>query len=113
MCQCPEALPPPNDQIKKCRIILQGLAAGLLLISILSIMAENIFGLLMYLLLIYLLFMSWTQFNWCLTLVFFLFCVTDFIQSTILLIGMYMFYYLGFNMVNFFKANMCFSVCMS
>lgn len=98
MCNCPEPLPPPNDQIKKCRLILQILAAGLVVISILCILAGNIFGIFMYLLLIYMLFMSWSQFNWCFALVFFLFSVTDFIQNVIVLIGMYLSIYLGYNM---------------
>ncbi len=88
MCNCPEPLPPPNEQIKKCRLILQGLGAGLLIISILAIVARDIMNVFMYLLLLYMLYMSWSQFNWCFALVFFLFSVTDFIQITILLIGM-------------------------
>jgi hypothetical protein len=84
-----------------CRLILQILAGGLLLLIVLSIIAKSFYGIFMYLLLIYILYMSWSQFNWCLTLLFFLFCVTDFIQSTIMLIGMYfcLFYRLGFNII--------------
>ena len=110
MCQCPDPLPPPNEQIKKCRTILQALAAGLLIICVLSILAGNFFGMLMYLLLIYLLYMGWTQFNWCITLVFFLFCITDFIQTTILLIGMYLPFYVGSNMGYFLKIRKCLQV---
>lgn len=88
MCHCPEPLPPPNDKIKKCRIILQVLAVGLLLITIMAIVAKDIMNVFMFLLLFYMLYMSWTQFNWCFALVFFLFCFTNLIQVTILLVGM-------------------------
>lgn len=64
------------------------LGAGLIVISILAILAQMIFSIFMYLLLLYMLFMSWSQFNWCMALVFFLFCVTDWIQSLILIIGL-------------------------
>ena len=89
MCQCPEPIEPPNTTIRNCRYILQGLAAGLLVLTVFSIFTGDIISMIYFLMFIYLLFLSWTQFNWCTTLFFFLFSSLQFIFSTIILIGMY------------------------
>ena len=88
MCNCPEPLEPPTPQIKKCRLILQVLALGLVLISALAIANGYFFNIFMYALLAYMLWMSWSQFNWCFALIFFLFSVTSLIQNLITLIGL-------------------------
>ena len=106
MCQCPDPIEPPNTTIRNCRYILQGLAVGLLILSIFSIFSGDIISMIYFLMFIYLLFLSWTQFNWCTTLCFFLFSSFQFILSTILLIGMYFLHYLASLMETSFSTSM-------
>jgi VanZ family protein len=90
MCNFPSPLPPPNPQIKKCRHILQFLSVALILISILGVIVRDIFTIITYLLMVFLLYLGWAQFNWCFTLIFFLLSLTNFIGAVIALIGMYL-----------------------
>ena len=78
MC-CPPTIDPPNDELAKCRRLLQGLAIGLLPIAVLSIVTEFYFQFLVAILLFFLLFMSWQVFNWCSVLFFFLYCLVQLI----------------------------------
>lgn len=111
MCNCPDPLQPPNPQIQKCRLMLQVLAAGLVIISGLAIAAGDIFSVFMYGLLGYMLFMSWSQFNWCFALIFFLFSVTNFIQTLIIIIGLYLFNNLEYNTIFFLQTEWSSKVC--
>jgi hypothetical protein len=68
--------------------MLQALAIGLLIIGIIGLLTSLVFELLYDLLLIYMLYIGWTTFNWCITLTFFLFCTMQTIQSIIVMVGM-------------------------
>jgi hypothetical protein len=68
--------------------MLKILALGLLIIGVIGIMNKLVFEFLYDLLLIYMLWMSWTVFNWCMTLAFFLFSTIQTVQALIVFIGM-------------------------
>ena len=90
MCQClPDALEPPNQKIKQCRLLLQLLCASLVIIGTLAILVKDIFGFINCLIYAYILYMAWATFNWCILLLFFLLLLIQTIQVYILFAGMY------------------------
>jgi hypothetical protein len=96
-CPCPQPIPPPNETIAKCRKMLQILAVGTLIIGVLGVLCGDVFQLIYGLLLIYVLYMAWTTFNWCMTLMFFMFCTVRTLTSLITFVGLYFLYDLGSN----------------
>jgi hypothetical protein len=104
MC-CPPALEPPNAEIAKCRKLLQGLAIGLIPVAVLSLAAGQAFQFFVFLFLFIFLFLSWRTFNWCSILFFFIYCLVQLVQSTIIIAGLYHNVYSASNIVDFSAAN--------
>lgn len=77
---CPEELPAPNQTLKNCRLILQCLAVGLAVLSLFSILAGQLFGVLMFCLLAYLLWVGWARLNWNIVMMFFLYSSLIYVQ---------------------------------
>jgi hypothetical protein len=68
--------------------MLQFLAIGLLVLGIVGLFSSFVFDLIYDLLLIYMLYLAWTTFNWCMALTFFLFCTIQTVQAVIIMIGL-------------------------
>ncbi len=68
--------------------MLQILAIGMLVIGVIGITCGQVFQFFFNLLLIYVLYMGWTTFNWCMVMAFFMFSTIQTVQSIIIFIGM-------------------------
>jgi len=56
-------------------MMLQALAAGLIVLCLFSMMVGQLSDIIMNLMLIYVLYSSWAQFNWMYCLMFFFYCI--------------------------------------
>lgn len=84
---CPPALEPPTAEHAKCKKILMILTICLLPMAILSLVVGQAFQFFICLFLAFFLCMGWRLFNWCTILIFFLYCLQQVVQSTIMIIG--------------------------
>jgi hypothetical protein len=64
-----------------------GLTIGLLPVAILALVVGEAFQFFICLFLAFFLCMGWRMFNWCTILIFFLYCLQQVLQSSILIIG--------------------------
>lgn len=90
---CPPALEPPTAEHGKCKRYLQGLAIGLLPVSILALASGNsdfIFQFFMSLFLVFFLFLAWRTFNWCIVLMYMIYSLVFLMQAAISLAGLYL-----------------------
>jgi len=71
--------------------MLQILAVGLFVIGIIGLACSQVFPFFFNFLLIYMLYMGWTTFNWCMVMAFFMFSTLQTVQSIIVFVGMYLF----------------------
>lgn len=98
MCfDCPQQIPPPTEELKRCRNFMQALAAGLFILSLFALLCGEIFYILMLGLLAYALYLGWAEFNYSITLYIFLYCSLQSLISYVEMIGLYFFANLGFS----------------
>lgn len=84
---CPPALEPPTPGHAKARKILMTLALAIVPIAILALVVGDPFQFFICLLLVFFLFVAWRIFNWCTVLMFFVYCIQQIIQNTIIIAG--------------------------
>jgi hypothetical protein len=65
---CLESLPAPTPEMARGRILLQLLAAGLGIVTLFGIIAGDMFAFFLTMILAFMLYMSWSEFNYMLTL---------------------------------------------
>jgi hypothetical protein len=82
-------VPPPTADLAKCRLILQILAGGLLVLSLFAIIAGQLFFIFYALIMAYMLQISWATFDYGMVLYFFLFSCLEIIMVYVEVIGMY------------------------
>lgn len=75
MClDCVQQLDPPTPELAQGRLYLQLLAAGLFIVSLFSLLAGEGFFIFFMMILAFILYLSWSEFNYSMTLNFFLIC---------------------------------------
>jgi hypothetical protein len=76
MClDCVQQLDPPTPELAQGRLFLQLLAAGLFIVSLFAMLAGEAFTIFFMMILGLILFLSWSEFNYMMTLNFFLISV--------------------------------------
>lgn len=86
MCEFPDSLPATTPALSRARLIMQLMAAGLFLVALFAILAQEFFFIIYALLLAYMLYVGWAKFDYIWTLYFFLICTFEALISYIWMI---------------------------
>ena len=84
----PQQLPTDNQELLTAKYTLQALAASLFILGLFAVMAHKASSIFLYLLMAYILFLTWTEFKYEMALNFFLLSVIQLLFCSVELIGL-------------------------